>query len=316
MFLQKNSITRAIWALLFLILLFLRNPLWTDHIHNDHIIEKSNYISDIFKSNSSSKSWNTDIININDQILEEIQNYEELHWAPEDWSNKFTNACNERSSLCNKVSYSNITDQNKYYYQSIINLLFARLDSYSKLSVSDTIKSIIINWESSGRRWYAWRTKIYINPKDISSYMEFLEVFTHEAGHVVDLWVIKWSASQLDSNYTEFGDPSFATNDPSLSFYKISRSNENTTHKSSSYKDFVSWYGMSNPFEDFAECQNMYLNHKDTFAKMAESSANLKAKYSFLESIYNSKYIQNDDKTTNKVIKNSTRRPRDTTRIR
>ena len=73
---------------------------------------------------------------------------------------------------------------------------------------------------------------------------------------------------------------------------------------------------MSNPFEDFAECQNMYINHQDVFAKMAEDSPQIKSKYTYLQSIYNSKYIQNDDKNTRKLAKNNARRPRDTTRIR
>lgn len=311
MFWQRNGIIRAIRTVIFLVLLFLWNPLWWDIIHNDHIIEDN-------KSNNPSNIYNSgNIPKIGTWILDELQIYEQMHGAAEDWNAKYKTACSWRQDLCDKVTYKNISDKNKYYYQSIMNLLFSRLDSFSQKSISTTIKYITIDGDKWDRRWYAWRTKLYINPKDIASYREFLEVFTHELGHIVDLWVIKWSDwAELDKNYTEFGDPSFAIDDKSLDFYKISWSNENTSYEDTSYKDFVSWYGMSNPFEDFAECQNMYINHKDVFAKMAESSSELQSKYDYMNELYNDKYIQNDDKNVTKLGKNPTRRPWDTTRIR
>ena len=312
----KNLASRLFWGIGFLVILLLAQPInWDIKIH-DHIIESDN-IFDIKKIFNKTNRNNIPKSNIWTWILDQIKNDSEMHWAAEDRNAKFIKSCSDRQSLCDKVIYTNISDKNKFFYQSILNLVMNRLDSFSKLSVSDTIKIINIDWWSSDRRWYAGRTKLYIHPKDILSYREFMDVFTHEMWHIIDLWVIQWSEwLKLDDIYTEFGQPSFAIDDKSLDFYKISRSNENTTYKETSYKDFVSGYGMSNPFEDFAECQNMYINHQNTFAKMAEDSLQLKSKLEFFQNIYNTKYIQNDDKNTKKIAKNNTRRPRDTTRLR
>ena len=43
---------------------------------------------------------------------------------------------------------------------------------------------------------------------------------------------------------------------------------------------------MSDPFEDFAECHNLYLNHHDYFRKLALNNSTIKNKYNFLSNIY------------------------------
>lgn len=313
----RDIVIKLFWAFVFFMIFIVIRPINQDKIIHWHNIVESEYTFDIknlFQNKDTNNAWD---ININTWIFEEIQNDKEMHWAAEDRNAKFQKSCSDWQTLCDKITYTDVSDKNKYFYNSIINFLFSRLDSYSKIKISDNMKIISINWWSSDRRWYAGRTKLYINPKDILSYFEFLDVLTHEMWHIVDLWVIKWSEwVKLDDTYTEFNEPSFAIDDKSIDFYKISRSNENTTYSQTSYKDFVSWYGMSNPFEDYAECQNMYINHQDAFIKMAENSDQLKLKFEYIQNIYNTKYIQNDDKNVTKIAKNPNRRPRDTTRIR
>jgi hypothetical protein len=51
-------------------------------------------------------------------------------------------------------------------------------------------------------------------------------------------------------------------------------------------EDFCSGYGMSDPFEDFAECHNLYLNHHDYFRKLAMNNSTVKEKYNFMSNLY------------------------------
>jgi len=43
---------------------------------------------------------------------------------------------------------------------------------------------------------------------------------------------------------------------------------------------------MSDPFEDFAECYNLYLNNKKLFKTMASESTILKNKYNFFANLF------------------------------
>jgi len=51
---------------------------------------------------------------------------------------------------------------------------------------------------------------------------------------------------------------------------------------------------MTNTFEDFAECFNMYLNHNWVFRQMATESNILRKKYNFLAKYFKGKYIYSD----------------------
>lgn len=64
----------------------------------------------------------------------------------------------------------------------------------------------------------------------------------------------------------------FSLDDPSLEYYRYSRESETTRTATSEKSDFCSGYGMTNPFEDFAECHNLYLNNSQLFKKMALES--------------------------------------------
>ena len=79
-------------------------------------------------------------------------------------------------------------------------------------------------------------------------------------------------------------------------------------------EDFCSWYGMSDPFEDFAECHNLYLNHHDYFRKLAMNNSTVKNKYNFMSNLYGWKYI-NDSEARYEKWSNSYR-VWDTTKIR
>ena len=72
---------------------------------------------------------------------------------------------------------------------------------------------------------------------------------------------------------------------------------------------------MSDPFEDFAECFNLYTNHNSLFRQIAKTNTTLKKKYNFIASIFDGQYISSNSKELSLTKTNTTRRPRDTTKI-
>jgi hypothetical protein len=138
---------------------------------------------------------------------------------------------------------------------------------------------------------------------------EFWGVLTHEFGHIVDLGVLHGNSEIKNGNYTEFGKVKFAIDDPSLEYYKYSRLSENIRNQSVKKKDFCSGYGMTNPFEDFAECHNLYLNNKHLFKVMASETQVMKNKYNFFANLFGNQVLQEG----NQELLYTERRPRDTT---
>jgi len=72
---------------------------------------------------------------------------------------------------------------------------------------------------------------------------------------------------------------------------------------------------MNDPFEDFAESINMYLNHYTLFQKMAQNDTTLHQKFVFISKIFNENYIFSDNSNLEKLQENSKRRPWDSTKI-
>ena len=122
-------------------------------------------------------------------------------------------------------------------------------------------------------------------------YEQFFEVLTHELGHIVDLGVLVGDSFLKSSNFTEFGHKSFSIDDPSLKFYKLSWLSEKVKKPDAFIEDFVSGYWMTDPFEDFAESFNTYLNHNFIFRQMATESNILRQKYNFIAKLFKWNYI-------------------------
>ena len=70
---------------------------------------------------------------------------------------------------------------------------------------------------------------------------------------------------------------------------------------------------MSNPFEDFSECYNLYMNHQNIFRFLARTNDILKNKYNYLANLYGGSYLSNSILTLARV--DSDWRAWDTTRI-
>ena len=74
--------------------------------------------------------------------------------------------------------------------------------------------------------------------------------------------------------------------DPSISYYALSWQNETIRKDTAVVADFCSSYAMTDPFEDFAECHNLYLNHNAIFKAWAQNNDIMRQKYNFFANLY------------------------------
>jgi hypothetical protein len=70
---------------------------------------------------------------------------------------------------------------------------------------------------------------------------------------------------------------------------------------------------MSDPFEDFAECHNLYLNHHNLFQFLAQNVNSLKNKYNYFANLYGGKYFSDSSLSLREI--QADWRAWDTTRI-
>ncbi len=203
--------------------------------------------------------------------------------------------CTSNIKICNIInnqlwSKEKINKYNTMIINTIQNIDKILPSSYAK--IEDTIQSIIIKQEDWWKRWYANHYNIVINIDQLSD-EEFIEVLTHELWHIIDLWIIQWDNKKLHTSFTEFNRQQFSINDISLLFYSFSRDSEFQRKNETMKEDFCTLYGMSNPFEDFAECFNLYLNHNNYFSSIKKSSKILEKKYNFLSQLFQNQYVTN-----------------------
>jgi hypothetical protein len=134
--------------------------------------------------------------------------------------------------------------------------------------------NILINQEQKDPRWQVSWNKLILS-SHINNYNETLKVFVHELWHIVDIYYLKnkWWVDLSDK------------------FYNISWIDYNIKKKDAGIDDFVSWYSLSNKYEDFAESFVFYVFHNDDFFARTKNNQVLRQKYSFFK-----KYIfKNED---------------------
>lgn len=265
-------------------------------------------------------TWETDEITNYDYLENEtttedkIENIdEENHWA----SSMFWQLCSKYQKICDKVSrVGTFTDTDKTTKFAYVAYLLRKLDMdiTRGKNPSEALSAMLINGNKWTRRGSANRNTITINLWWIIHDNEFFQVISHEMWHIVDLWGLQWRSNQKNPIFTEFDKAVFSIDDPSLEYYKYSWSSETVRKSWMTKEDFCSWYGMSDPFEDFAECHNLYLNHHDYFRKIAMNNSTMKNKYNFMSNLYGWKYI-NDSEARYENRENSYR-VWDTTKIR
>lgn len=98
---------------------------------------------------------------------------------------------------------------------------------------------------------------------------EFLSVAIHEFAHFVDIYYFQKKV----------------LHDISENFYLISWEETRIIKSWQEQKDFVSWYAMTNKYEDFAESFTYYILHNKDFLEKAQKSEILQKKYNFF-SVY------------------------------
>ena len=247
-------------------------------------------------------TWESDDVSKFDYLDNETESIEEIlktdeemtHWA----SAAFTNMCVKYSKICDKISWAwSFTDKDKLNKFVYVAYLLTKLDANITRwkDPSDAVLAILINEGKWNRRWSANWTTVTINLWWMVYDNEFFQVISHEMWHIVDLWWLQWTSEQKNPIFTEFNKAVFSVDDPSLEYYKYSWSSEKVRKNWQSREDFCSWYGMSDPFEDFAECHNLYLNHHDYFRLLALNNSTVKEKYNFMSNLYGWRYINNTE---------------------
>lgn len=224
--------------------------------------------------------------------------------------------CSDFSSICSKTTFNgDFSDWEKTSYFAQILKVIMDLDTIKTqwYELAKIVTQIIVNQASGSRRGSSWRTKLTLNLWTMKYDNEFFQVFTHEMGHILDLWGLNWKSSLRSSLYTEFGQKNFTIDDPSIDYYKLSRDSENIRKSWLYSEDFCSGYGMSDPFEDFAECHNLYLNHHNLFLALSSQNQSLKDKYTYFDTLYGQKYFSDSEKSLSTL--DNLRRPWDSTRI-
>lgn len=232
---------------------------------------------------------------------------------------KFQEICLNNILICTSVDYEWEFDaEEKYMYLASIVYVIDNIDANIIWAdkVQKILDKIVINKDSWNRRWYANKYKVVINLWSVDNYSEFLELITHEIWHVVDLWAVEWTSRKKDYSYTEFDRAVFAEDDKSINYYSLSWKSEKVRNADADEEDFCSGYGMSDPFEDFAECFNLYMNHNAMFKYLARKNTVLNKKYNYIATLMDGEYLFTNSRDLNKIRWDLGWRPWDTTRIR
>ena len=72
---------------------------------------------------------------------------------------------------------------------------------------------------------------------------------------------------------------------------------------------------MTDPFEDFAECFNLYVNHNKLFKFLWQQDVTLWRKYNFLASLFKGNYITSDTANIELFKNKAKERVWDTTKL-
>lgn len=248
---------------------------------------------------------------ISEEMLPEKTKPEETHQSAPPIQDK----CSEQDPLCQKIEAQEEQDIIPYKNQVHTATYFINENQIINKKIVDTIKKITIKNDDSQKRWYATRDTVVLNIGPVSDIKEFHNLSSHELWHIFDLWTIQGKAKAKSQLFTEFTKTVFSADDPSILFYKISRESEKVRKKTATKKDFCSGYGMTNPFEDFAECFNLYINNQSFFKFIASKNKILAQKYNFIATLLQGQYLERNIKAISLVKDDTNRRPWDTTKL-
>ncbi len=237
---------------------------------------------------------------------EEIQ----FHGAWDDlWNAKRKKAtdkvCESYSEYCEKLIFDgDRSEEAKYQYTAITAYFLSMMNqhlAYPETTIRTALKQITLRAkvDTSGkkgscfseRRWCANHEEVMFNIELIKWPLEYAHTLVHEVWHIVDLGVLEWKARKYDTTFKEFWQDAFKIDDPSIGYYDLSRMWESVRKKSAKMQDFCSMYGMTNMFEDFAECTLMYKNHNLYFKMLAKENRVMLKKYQYFSNLYDTAYL-------------------------
>ena len=232
-------------------------------------------------------------------------------------SSSSVNTCTSDALLCQKIFFVwEISEKEKKKYQWVV---IQQINAIDKIllhnrKIRDSLYSVTIHGDKWTRRWWAGKATINIYLRNIRSTEEFRELLTHELGHIVDLGSLTWSSVITQHAFFNLDKTYFSIDDPSIAYYSLSRINNTTKKPNTSALWFVGGYAMGDPFEDFAESFNMYLNHHHVFAILSTSDAVLRQKYLFMDTLFWWKYLKADVDTAARMKHTLETRSWDTTK--
>lgn len=172
-------------------------------------------------------------------------------------------------------------------------LVYRTLESLPREAVGH-LRNLTLNFIDEGRRGLGGGSTIILRCSNVTD-EELVGVLVHEIGHIADTGVITGNSSSGESEFKD-GNSSVYNDDASLDFYRLSFLDEKILRPNATMLDFVSGYGMSDPFEDFAETYNFYILHGNEFRQLATKSDILQKKYDHLKTrVFSGKEFFNGD---------------------
>lgn len=240
----------------------------------------------------------------------------DVAWDETVYLEKINQLCSVYQDICKKINREgSYSAKEQFYYQGLTIALLTIIDKAmtTDTMLQEALSSLKIYKHPTDRRGSSGHTTVRINTESMKSYREFREVLTHEFGHTIDLSVLRGKHPKKSTAYTEFGRVMRPIDDPSISYYTISRVDETTRKAESSYLDFVSGYGMHGIYEDYAEAHNLWLNHNSLFEKMASTNPVLRKKYQFFADLYDKQRFDDNQEQQERLALD--KRVRDTTKI-
>jgi len=311
---------KLLWAVI-IFYLWLKvsvHQIWEDSsILYERLYQTISQTSVEFSEDWQEMLWKHDVADSTDQDLGS-QFAKDSDGIQDEYIIKSKSICDSNKVFCNKISFhGDFLSQDKYMYLATSIYILNHIDQNKQFGrdLKNQLSKIEIKKEVWARRGFANWNAIHVNLGTVSSYIEFMELLVHEMWHIIDLWVIRWTHRQKDRAFTEFGRVVFEIDDPSIEFYKLSWQSEKVRKAWSLIEDFCSGYGMTNPFEDFAECHNLYLNHNAVFRFWAQNNEIMKQKYNFMANLYGGVYMFDTSQDLQKARNNKVWRPWDTTKM-
>ena len=164
---------------------------------------------------------------------------------------------------------NNLSTKTQKYVKSYKNFLNDKdiENKYENIDVHmyENMKIKMVNGEEEKIRWNMHNKSVHLFWVEEMSIMEYTAVWIHELAHYIDLYYLERSLFTDVSNY----------------FYEISWDSAKIMKAWQDKPDFVSWYAMTNKYEDFAESFTYYILHNKDFENKAQKSDILKEKYDF-----------------------------------